>query len=246
MKQSKTTSIFAITVFAAIFAAAGFAEIPQSNAEVTDSYKVTITNITPGQPITPPLLVTHNKDVEIFTVGEKTSYELSQLSENGTFEPLVEMLTGKAGIVDIVTGKTPLVPANDPGNTGLGYSETFTISANTESRYLSFASMLVCTNDGFAGVDSIKLPYFSQKTVYAAAYDTRTEMNTEDFADMVPPCQGAIGVSSGEEGTGASDSSLTEDGIIIPHPGIIGGDDLIPSIHGWNGPVVKIDIERIR
>jgi len=246
MKQSKITSIFAITAFAAIFAVAGFAEIPQSNAEFGDSYKVTITNITPGQPITPPLLVTHNKDVEIFTVGEKASYELSQLSENGTFEPLVKKLTGKAGIADIVTGKTPLVPANDPGNTGLGYSETFMISANTESRYLSFASMLVCTNDGFAGLDTVTLPLFYGKTVYAQAYDTRTEMNTEDFANMVPPCQGAIGIISGEEGTGASDSSLTENGIIIPHPGIMGNEDLIPTIHGWNGPVVKIDIERIR
>ena len=27
------------------------------------------------------------------------------------------------------------------------------------------------------------------------AYDAGTEMNTEDFADMVPPCQGLIGVS---------------------------------------------------
>jgi hypothetical protein len=28
-------------------------------------------------------------------------------------------------------------------------------------------------------------PFYNQKTVHAMAYDARTEMNTEDFADMV-------------------------------------------------------------
>jgi len=246
MKQSrKTTSIFAITAFAAIFAAIGIAEIPQSNAEISSTYKVTVTNLTPGQPITPPLLVTHSKDVGIFTVGQEASYELSQLAQNGNFAPLVEKLSKMEGVGHVITGEAPLVPANDPGETDLTYSETFIIPADVKARYLSFASMLVCTNDGFAGIDTVWLP-FDKKVVYAKAYDTRTEMNTEDFANMVPPCQGAIGVSSGEDGTGTSDSTLSENGIVIPHPGVMGGEDLIPSIHGWDGPVVKLEIERMK
>ena len=66
-------------------------------------------------------------------------------------------------------------------------------------------------------------------------------MNTEDFADMVPPCQGAIGVSSGEDGTYASNPNLGEDGIIIPHPGIRGNADLLKDVHACS-PDVKIDI----
>ena len=167
MKQSKkTTSIFVITAFAAIFAAVGIAEIPQSNAEISSTYKVTVTNLTPGQPITPPLLVTHNKDVNIFTVGQEASYELSQLSENGNFKPLAEKLSKMDGVGHVITGEAPLVPANDPGETGLSYSETFIIPADVKARYLSFASMLVCTNDGFAGVDTVWLP-FNKKVVYA-------------------------------------------------------------------------------
>ena len=42
-----------------------------------------------------------------------------------------------------------------------------------------------------------------------------------------------------------SDSTLEEDGIIIPHVGIIGGVDLFPEVHGWGNPVAKIVIERI-
>ena len=113
-------------------------------------------------------------------------------------------------------------------------------------RYLSFASMLVCTNDGFAGIDSVKLPFYKQKTVYAMAYDARTEMNTEDFADIGPPCQDAIGISSDDEGTGVSNNAISEDGIVISHPGIMGGNDLLESIHAWGNPVVKIDIVQMK
>ena len=70
-------------------------------------------------------------------------------------------------------------------------------------------------------------------------------MNTEDFADMVPPCQGAIGVSSGEDGTGKSNPAISEDGIIIIHPGIVGDADLLERVHEWGNSVVKIDIVRI-
>ena len=113
-----------------------------------------------------------------------TSDELQQLAENGNLEPLIEMLQNKNGVFDIVHGNAPLVPANDPDSTGLNYSETFVISAEGNARYLSYASMLVCTNDGFAGLDSLRLLMNSQ-TLFAMAYDARTEMNTEDFADMV-------------------------------------------------------------
>lgn len=243
--KTKKTGILAMTAIVAMLAVVSIAGIPESNATKSQMYEVTITNLTPGQPLTPPLLVTHAANAGFFTPGEMTSYDLQQLAENGNAEPLVEMLQGKTGVLDIVQGTTPLVPANDPGEIGLNYSETFTVSAEGNMRYLSFASMLVCTNDGFAGIDSVKLPFYKQKTVYAMAYDARTEMNTEDFADIVPPCQGAIGISSNDEGTGASNDAISEDGIVISHPGIMGGDDLLESVHTWGDPVVKIDIVRM-
>ena len=242
--KTKKTGIFAITAITAMLAVVSVVGIPESNAATPKTYEITITNLTAGQPITPPVLVTHAKDAGFFTVGEMASNEIQQLSENGNVVPLVQMLQGKSGIVDIVQGDAPLVPANDPGETGLSYKQTFEVSTAGNQRYLSFASMLVCTNDGFTGIDSVKLP-IKEKTLYAKAYDARTEMNTEDFADMVPPCQGAIGVSSGEDGTGASNSALAESGVIIPHPGIMGGEDLLKDVHAWSNPVVKIDIVRI-
>ena len=64
-----------------------------------------------------------------------------------------------------------------------------------------------------------------------------------DVADA--PCQGLIGVSSDDDGTGMTDPLLAEQGVIIPHVGIIGGDDLLPDVHGWSDPVAKIVIERM-
>jgi hypothetical protein len=43
-----------------------------------------------------------------------------------------------------------------------------------------------------------------------------------------------------------SDPLLAEGGIVIPHPGINGGVDLLPQVHDWSDPVTKIEIERIR
>ena len=70
------------------------------------------------------------------------------------------------------------------------------------------------------------------------------KLNTEDFADIVPPCQGLIGVSSGDAGTGMSDPALAESGAIMSHPGILGGADLVPGTHGWMGAVTEVEIER--
>ena len=207
----------------------------------TATYEVVITNITPGQPLTPPLLVTHTAGIDIYTVGEEASYELKQLAENGNSGPLVESLSGADGVFDVVVGDAPLVPANDPGRTGIGHTETYTITARSHHEYLSFASMLICTNDGFVGLDGIALPRHGEEIVYGAAYDARTEANTEDFVDMVPPCQALVGISSEDSGTGASDSAVSESGVVIPHPGIAGGSDLTFA-HAWTDPVVKVTI----
>jgi hypothetical protein len=209
------------------------------------TYKVTITNLTAGQPLTPPILVTHKSNTSIFEVGEWASEDIQQIAENGNGGPLLQSLGEDTNVHEVVTGSAPLVPANNPGGTGFGYSASFYITSQGGAKYLSFVSMLICTNDGFTGLNGISLPK-DKMTVYTAAYDARTEMNTEDLADMVPPCQGLIGVSSDDMGTGMSNPLLAEAGIVIPHAGISGGDDLIPQVHNWSDPVTKIEIERVK
>ena len=53
-----------------------------------------------------------------------------------------------------------------------------------------------------------------------------------------------IGITSDDPGTGMSNPALAENGVIHPHPNIMGGNDLLPDVHGWDEPVVLITITR--
>lgn len=76
------------------------------------------------------------------------------------------------------------------------------------------------------------------------AYETSTEANTENLADIVPPCAGIPDV-----GSGSSNENLVQEGVIRHHPGItgtgsIGECNLDPAVHGWTDPVGSITITR--
>lgn len=237
------------SVLAAAVIVASFLVVPAASAGSKGAtYEITITNLTDGQPLTPPAVALHRKPVHLFDVGDAAPYSIKEVAENGNAAPLLAELGGNKHVRDsFVAGATPLVPAADPGMTGFGDSVTFTIGSAKGAKYFSFVSMLICTNDGFTGLDGLRLPkkVGDAVTVTSDAYDAGTEMNTEDFANLVPPCQGLIGVSSGDMGTGMSELGIAELGVITHHGGIVGGDDLLPGTHGWTNPVVEISIERI-
>jgi len=211
------------------------------------TYEVTITNLTSGQPLTPPVVATHRRPLHVFEVGAAASFGVKEIAENGNNAPLLAALGGEEHVSEVVqAGMGPLVPATAPGGATFPDSVTFTITADRGAKYLSFVSMLICTNDGFTGVDSLRLPQEvgDSVTVVTAGYDAGTEINTEDFVDIVLPCQGLIGISSGEAGAGTSNPALAEGGVIVHHPNIQGGSDLLPAVHGWIDPVAEVVITR--
>jgi hypothetical protein len=204
------------------------------------TYEVTIENLTSsGQWFTPPVIATHRPSTEMFTVGEPANEGVKEIAENGNLGPMLDALGADKHVdkFEPVGAPMPLAPGNEV---------TTSISGDRGRKYLSFVSMLICTNDGFTGVDTVRLPKKVGDTVSmdTNAYDAGTEENTEDFADIVPPCQALNGVSSGDSGTGASDPDLAEGGVIHPHAGIQGGDDLTTAAHGWTDPVGRITITR--
>jgi Spondin_N len=232
---------------AAAAAAATVAAAPAADAKTVDTFEVTFTDLTGGQPLTPAVAATHRGRNELFRVGDRASFGLKEIAENGNNAPMLSRLGTDRDVSDFLEAPGgPLVPAGSPGDAMFGQSTTFTITADRGARRLSLAAMLICTNDGFTGVNSLRLPskLGQSLTVETMAYDAGTEANTEDFADMVPPCQSLIGVSSGEPGTGQSDPALAQNDVIRHHPGITGRRDLVPSVHGWdvNAPVARITV----
>ncbi len=215
----------------------------------TTAYDVTIEDLTGTQPFTPAVVATHRSDVQLFATGEAASPSIQNVAENGAVPGLVQWWNDnpEASHVAVAFGAgehPPIMP---------GESSTITIVADRGADHLSVASMLICTNDGFTGVAGLALPAAIGETAThaARAYDAGTEMNTEDFADLVPPCQGLRGVSSDDAGTGVSNPDLAEGGVISHHMGVDGDlptSDLTVEAHGWDAeaPVVKITVTRIR
>jgi Spondin_N len=202
-----------------------------------ESFDVTITNLTTGQPLSPAVLVTHVRRVALFASGAVASAGIQAIAEDGNPVVAATMLTGTRGVYDVVTTGAPAHRIGGPGPNAV----QATIRADREHRLLSIATMLICSNDGFAGVNGVALPADDQPvTVYAYGYDAGTERNTEAGADIVPPCFG-IGPVSGPMGGGGR---RAESRTIQMHPGFHGERDLVPAQHGWQGPVAMITIQR--
>lgn len=223
-------------------------QITVTQVGLIPTYEVVIENLTGTQPLTPAVVATHGSSLRLFARGETASAELQDLAENGGVPGLLAALSGNADVADVAVaaagGPPPIMP---------GAAVTATVTGGPDATHLSAAAMLICTNDGFTGVAGLPLPGMIGESAEhtAVAYDAGTERNTEDFADLVPPCQGLRGVSSDDAGTGMSNPDLAEGGLIAHHMGIDGGlpySDLTVEAHGWDieAPVVKITVTRIR
>ncbi len=220
---------------------------PTLAAPPTRTFEVTITNLTAGQAFTPPLIATHRGSAHLFQVGQAANLGTQEIAENGNLSTFLGALGSDPAISDFTAAGAPLVPIGSPLFGMFSNTVTLTITAGPGAQFLSYESMLICTNDGFTGVDGLKLPnrVGGAVTVNGAGYDAGTELNTEDFADIVPPCQALIGVSSDDAGTGTTNPALAEGSVISHHGGIAGGNDLLPGVHGWTNPVVEITVERV-
>jgi hypothetical protein len=204
----------------------------------THTYRVRIENLTTGQPLSPGVVVTHTKEVSVFHVGARASEGIRLIAENGEPAVAVSELTGRPGVHDVKTIDNPIHRIGGPGPT----SVTLQISARANANRLSLATMLICTNDGFTGLDTVKLPGgFHPETHLSAGYDAGTEANNQRSDQIVDPC-GAIGpLPLPMDGNGRVPTAA----VITHHPNIQLLGDLVPALHGWHDPVARITIQRI-
>ena len=190
------------------------------------TYRVTITNATNHQVITPPLIATHRSRYYLFNIGDTASDGLALLAETGDNSLLSAEVSSERSVHNVVAGAAPIFP---------GESASFEIRSSKKGK-LSMAAMLATTNDAFAGLNSVSLP--KKRARYLAyVYDAGSEMNNEDCAYIPgPPCAPDSGNLRTETG----------EGFIAIHNGVHGGSSLNPKQLDWRGPAVAVTITRIK
>jgi hypothetical protein len=209
-------------VFAGILIVLGLAATDLSAVE---RYEVTVTNLTRGQVITPPVVFSHMSDYALFTEGEKARSSLVMLAEMGATDPLMEVLTTKDRVYDVVAGTGVILP---------GKSLSVEVMTDNMFESITAVGMLAQTNDSFFAIKNIMAPLEGEKVVYANAYDAGSEANNEMSAYVPgPPFGGTL------RATGNAEK------FVHIHAGIHGIADLMSSMYDWRNPVAKVVIRRI-
>jgi hypothetical protein len=194
-------------------------------------YQVNVTNITAAQPLSPVAVVAHASG-NLWKVGEAASVELERLAEGGDNSALLARHDALASI----GGAGPIAPGN---------SEMLEITVlDTSEALLSFATMLVNTNDAFAGLDAYPLANLSEVgmswTTVLPTLDAGTESNTEAAGTIPGPADGGEGYNPTRSGRG----------IVYFHQGAVTADDglstsVLSVAHKFDNPSVRVTVTRV-
>ena len=185
----------------------------------------TIENRSTAQPITPPVVVVHDKNVNVLDYTRpKEMPGIARLSESGDGSELVETLAGRPGVVSVTQWNTdgPIAP----GELFKGNVRAFVGNS------ISALGMFACTNDGYilasAEVTGSSVRIRPTSGV-AKVFDSGAENNDETTETV--PCLGgaAAGLSEGNGENGRRE-----------HPGIEGVGDLDTAVHGWDPTTTAI------
>jgi hypothetical protein len=170
---------------AMINAALILASLTAGNFAGAADFNVRITNLTNGIWFTPFLVAAHPDGTSLFTAGQPASANLQAMAEGGDISGLVADMQGVGATI-----------AENPAAGLLPPAMSADVDLNTDGTsnvLLSVVSMLLPTNDAFAGLNSITIP--TDPGVYTfdlPAYDAGTEANDEMITGGGAP--GAAGI----------------------------------------------------
>ena len=203
-----------------------------AQAEEWARYKITITNITPGQTFTPQLVVTHPGRARLFTLGEPASEPLEFLAEAGSTGPFAEALDGVAWDVQTIDGLL-----------GPGETVSTEVTGRAAGRgFVSMAAMLIPTNDTFVALNRVRLPRNGKRTYMVPAYDAGTEPNDPNCLNIPGPRSGGEDYNpEGGEGIVHIGNGFHQ----LPADEVEGGEVLEPETYDWRNPVAKVVVRRL-
>jgi len=231
----KRFALLGVIIFAFTSIAADSSSVASASDRRSVTYKVTVTNITrgsgadSGQILNGLTVLTHNRKVRLFSLGEPAREDLALLAEDAANADLVSNMSANPNVCDVQTIDGVILP---------GDSAEVLVTVSGGCHYLTLAAMMVTTNDAFIALNSV--PLWWQNEHLALAYDAGSEANTENCDDIPgPPCGNVNRVGGGE-------------GYVSIHSGIHGTaggvatSDLNPADRDWRNPAAYITVERMR
>ena len=187
--------------------------------------EITVTNLSAadGSLLTPVFVATQNGIYDQFDVGSAASENIENLAEDGTTGPRIAAALGSGGVGEAqATSGGPLAP---------GESRVLTFFADPTdplTQYLSYASMVIPSNDAFIGNDDpTQLELFDQdgslirrvgENAFIVTGDDVYDAGTEDN-DEIPENTAALQQAAPNTGT-------SENGVIRQHEGFQGSERL--------------------
>lgn len=212
-------------------------------------YQVTITNLTSGIHFTPLIASAHSPSVAMFTSGSAASAEMQAIAEGGNVAPMAALLESVGA--SVATGEGLLAP-------GATVTLMLQDSGTEGNTVLSVSGMLLPTNDGFVGLNSVHLPGASgpaSMSWNANGYDAGTEANDELVGSGAPGEAGfpapppVVGTGTGVGGHGIPTSI---EGFVHIHRNVLGDldanggrSDINAAVHRWLNPVARITVTRM-
>lgn len=207
---------------------------------------VTVKNLTNGIYFTPLLITAHDGDTTLFEVGYEASPALQAMAEGGNIDSLTELVGGE----DSDTAVNPAAGLLGPGEM---VTDIYIDTTRTRNTYLSLVAMMLPTNDGFVGLNSLRIPRVpGTYRYYLYGYDAGTEANDEQItgggAPGTPGIPAAPGGDGGSNGTGVAEADANT--TVHIHRGVVGDtdptgglSDLDSTIHRWLNPVAEVVLE---
>jgi len=226
--------ILVLSTMLVLTACGSDSETPSGSNPTSASYRVTLTNITHSQPLSPMAVVLHGDTYSAWEVGTSASPALEVLAEDGSPVDLIQAADTVPQVLATGTGTGLLLP---------GTTESVDLIVSTADRVnLTVVTMLVNTNDAFGGLNGQSLDQLAvgQSAIFMApTYDAGTEANSESAATIPGPAAGGEGFNVVRD----------DMDFVRIHPGVISDQDgltgsALSGDHRWDNPVFKLVVTR--
>lgn len=234
MEALKTVAIAVLATSSLLLAGCPNNDNDDNDAPAKVSYEVAVANLTTSQPLSPLAVALHGGSYAMWAIGASASSGLEQLAEGGDNTELLAEAGGASN--SVLSGNGLILP---------GHSDTIIIEADEASDLaLSFASMLVNTNDAFTGLNAesvASMAVGAAQTVNLRVYDAGTEANSESAATVPGPAGGGEGYNPLRDDNDA----------VRGHPGVVTSADglsgsALDEAHRFDNPVARITITRLQ